>query len=239
MLNLHPTIVVRYNTTFVIRLPSSCGRNISGKENSGVDPPCGFPVKAFVVRVIGHTWKTDHIVPWQVLKISNKAPITVPFSEGEKRNYSVKLGKTPDCCKILTAQLNGLYCVASSVKIRRKTYFLPGTAWRTAVSWYSFQSVNHTWKSYERFRITNLHTDPVFEVCRLPDFRLFSKCLRRKTHLSPALVVVHVRMLSRIHKSCKEYLRLWTLTFGIVTKSKTSRKPRRLPWRRRLMTFRW
>ena len=132
MLNLHSTIVVRYNTTFLIRLPSSCGRNISGKENSGVDPPCGFPVKAFVVRVIGHTWKTDHIVPWQVLKISNKAPITVPFSEDEKRNYSVKLGKTPDCCKILTAQLNGLYCVASSVKIRRKTYFLPGTAWRTA-----------------------------------------------------------------------------------------------------------
>ena len=28
---------------------------------------CGFPVKASVVRVIGHTWKTDHIVPWQVL----------------------------------------------------------------------------------------------------------------------------------------------------------------------------
>ena len=26
-----------------------------------------FSVKAFVVRVIGHTWKTDHIVPWQVL----------------------------------------------------------------------------------------------------------------------------------------------------------------------------
>ena len=24
---------------------------------------CGFPVKASVVRVIGHTWKTDHIVP--------------------------------------------------------------------------------------------------------------------------------------------------------------------------------
>ena len=108
--------------------------------------------------------------------------ISVAFSEGEKRNYSVKLGKTLDCCKILTAQFNGLYCVASSVKIRRKTYFLPGTAWRTAVSWYSFHSVNHTWKSYERFRITYLHTDPVFEVCRLPDFRLFSKCLRRKTH---------------------------------------------------------
>ena len=165
MLNLNSTIVVRYNTTFLIRLPSSCGRNISGKENSGVDPPCGFPVKAFVVRVIGHTWKTDHIVPWQVLKISNKAPITVPFSEGKKRNYSVKLGKTPDCCKILTAQLNGLYCVASSVKIRWKTYLLPCTAWHSAVSCYSFPSFYHTWKSYERFRITYLHMNPLFKVC--------------------------------------------------------------------------
>ena len=91
--------------------------------------------------------------------------------------------KTELFCKIgQNARINGLYCVASSVKIRRKTYFLPGTAWRTTVSWYSFQSVNHTWKSYERLRITYLHTDPVFEVCRLADFRLFSKCLRRKTH---------------------------------------------------------
>ena len=49
------------------RLPCSYGRKISGRENSGVDSACGFPVKAFVVRVIGHTWKTDHIVPWQVL----------------------------------------------------------------------------------------------------------------------------------------------------------------------------
>ena len=101
-----------------------------------------------------------------------------------------------------------------------------------AVSWYSFHSVNHTWKSCERFRITYLHTDPVFEECLLPDFRLFSKCLCRKTHLSPAPVVVHV--LSRIQKSCKEYLRLWTMTFGVVTKSKTSRRPHGLPWRRRL-----
>ena len=180
-----------------------------------------------------------HCALTSVDKSQTKHLLLYHFRRAKKWNYSVKLGKTPDCCKILTAQFNGLYCVASSVKIRRKTYFLPGTAWRTAVSWYSFQSVNHTWKSYERFRITNLHTDPVFEVCRFPDFRLFSKCLRRKTHLSPAPVVVHVRMLSRIDKSCKEYLRLWTLTFGIVTKSKTSRKPRRLPWRRRLMTFRW
>ena len=51
MLYLHPTTVVRYITTFVSRLSSSCGRNISGKENSGVDLACGFPVKASVVRV--------------------------------------------------------------------------------------------------------------------------------------------------------------------------------------------
>ena len=48
------------------------------------------------------------------------------------------------------------------------------------MSWYSFHSVKHTWKSHERRRITHLDTDPVFEVCLLPDFRLFSKCLRRK-----------------------------------------------------------
>ena len=28
------------------------------------------------------------------------------ISEGEKRHYSVKLGKTTDCCKILPAQFN-------------------------------------------------------------------------------------------------------------------------------------
>ena len=190
------------------------------KKHPGVDRACGFPVKAFVVRVIGHTWKTDHIVPWQVLINLKQRPITVPFSESEKRDYFVKLGKTPDCCEILTAQFNGLHCVASSVKIRRKTYFLPCTTRHTGVSWYSFHSVNHTWKSYERFRIIYLHTDAVFEVCLLPDLRLFSKCLRWKTHLSPAPVMVH--MLSHIQKSCKEYLRLWTMTFGIVTKSKTS-----------------
>ena len=31
-----------------------------------------------------------------------KEQITAPF-RGQKRNYSVKLGKTPNCCKILTA----------------------------------------------------------------------------------------------------------------------------------------
>ena len=31
-----------------------------------------------------------------------KEQITAPF-RGKKRNYSVKLGKTPNCCKILTA----------------------------------------------------------------------------------------------------------------------------------------
>ena len=78
---------------------------------------------------------------------------------------------------------------------------------------------------------------------------LFSKCVFfltlgyfrnvfvGKTHLSTVPVVVHV--LSRIQKSCKEYLRLWTLSFGIVTKSKTSWRPRGLPWRRRLMRVRW
>ena len=34
-----------------------------GGSKSAVIPTCGFPVKAIVVRVIGHTWKTDHIVP--------------------------------------------------------------------------------------------------------------------------------------------------------------------------------
>ena len=36
------------------------------KRNCVVDPACGFLVKALVVWLIGHTWKTDHIVPWQV-----------------------------------------------------------------------------------------------------------------------------------------------------------------------------
>ena len=67
--------------------------------------------------------------------ISNKAAITVLFSEGEKRDYSVKLGKTTDCCKIMTPQFNGLYCVASCVKIWRKTNYRRGTARRTTVSW--------------------------------------------------------------------------------------------------------
>ena len=39
------------------------------------------------------------------------------FRKAKKRDYSVKLGKTTDCCKIMTPQFNGLYCVASSVKI--------------------------------------------------------------------------------------------------------------------------
>ena len=138
MLYLHQTIVVRYNTIFEIRLPSSCGRNISGKENSGVDPPCGFPVRAFFVKVIGHTWDTNHIVPWQVLINLKQSTYYCTIFGGQKRNYHVKLGKTPDCYKILTAQLNGLYCVTTSVKIRQKTYFLPGTAWRTAVVLFPF-----------------------------------------------------------------------------------------------------
>ena len=185
--------------------------------------------------IIGHTWKTDHNVPWQVLVDLKQSTYYCTIFGGQKRNYHVKLGKTPDCCKILTAQLNGLYCVTTSVKIRQKHIFF--LAPHGAPRWYSFHSVNHTWKSYKRFRITYLHTDPVFEVFRLPNFRLFSKCLSRKTHLSPAPVVVDV--LSRIQKSCKEYLRLWTLTSGIVTTSKTSKRPRGLPWRRRLITFRW
>ena len=53
----------------------------------------------------------------------------------------------------------------------------------------------------------------LFSKCLLPDFRLFSKYLRRKTLLSPAPVVVP--LLSRIQRSCKEYLRLWTMTFGM------------------------
>ena len=53
----------------------------------------------------------------------------------------------------------------------------------------------------------------LFSKCLLPDFRLFSKCLRRKTLLSPSPVVVP--LLSRIQRSCKENLRLWTMTFGM------------------------
>ena len=41
--------LTKLSLVFVSRLPCSCGRNISGKENSGVDPACGFPVKAFDV----------------------------------------------------------------------------------------------------------------------------------------------------------------------------------------------
>ena len=39
-----------------------------------------------------------------------------------KGDYSLKLDKTLDCCKILSAQFNGLFGVASSVKIRREKH---------------------------------------------------------------------------------------------------------------------
>ena len=64
-----------------------------GGSKSAVIPAYSFPVKAIVVRVIGHTWKTDHIVPWQVLINLNKAPITVLFSEGEKMKLFCKIGQ--------------------------------------------------------------------------------------------------------------------------------------------------
>lgn len=113
----------RKQTTMFVREKHLWKRNLCF---SVVDLACGFPVKAFAARVIGHTWKTDHIVPWQVL-----------INLKQSTYYSIKLRKTPDCCEIMTAQF----------KIRRKTYFLPGTARRAAMSWYSFHSVNHTWKS--------------------------------------------------------------------------------------------
>jgi len=72
------------------------------KKNSVVDPAFGFLVRAFVVRVIGHTWKTDHIVPWQVLINLIQSTYYLTIFGGQKRLHNL---------------------MASSVKIRWRNLF--------------------------------------------------------------------------------------------------------------------
>ena len=53
------------NWAYLENRPHCALTSVNVGETSGKKTlvACGFPVKASVVRVIGHTWKTDHIVP--------------------------------------------------------------------------------------------------------------------------------------------------------------------------------
>ena len=57
-----------------------------------------------------------HCALTSVDKSQTKHLLLYHFRRAKKWNYSVKLGKTPDCCKILTAQFNMCYGNMSRVR---------------------------------------------------------------------------------------------------------------------------
>ena len=64
-----------------------------GGSKSAVISAYSFPVKAIVVRVIGHTWKTDHIVPWQVLINPKQSTYYCTIFGGRKTKLFRKIGQ--------------------------------------------------------------------------------------------------------------------------------------------------
>lgn len=136
MLYLYPTILVRlrisfqnYNfrkqTTMFVREKHLWKRELWCRSGSG------FPVKAFVVKV-GHTWKTDHIMPWQVLiNLKQGAYYSTIFGERKTKLFCKIEQNTRHVVKYRQHSLRAFNACPQALKSDEK-HILPATAWRKA-----------------------------------------------------------------------------------------------------------